>query len=47
MLDAHQGGRDMSFDGSAAKEIWINDGDRKIYTSLGEARKGREAKPCK
>lgn len=42
-----QGGRDMSFDANATKEIWVNDGDRKIYTSLDEAKKGREAKPCK
>jgi hypothetical protein len=42
-----QGGRDMSFDGNATKEIWVNDGDRKIYASLEEAKKGREAKPCK
>lgn len=42
-----QGGRDMSFDGNATQEIWVNDGDRKIYNSLEEARKGREAKPCK
>ena len=41
-----QGGRDMAFDGSATKEIWVNSGDRKIYTSLDDARKAREAKPC-
>lgn len=42
-----QGGRDMSFDGNATKEIWVNNGDRGIYTSLAEAKKAREAKPCK
>lgn len=42
-----QGGRDMSFDGNATKEIWVNSGDRKIYTSLADAKKAREAKPCK
>jgi hypothetical protein len=41
-----QGGRDMAFDGSATKEIWVNSGDRKIYTSLDDAKKAREAKPC-
>lgn len=42
-----QGGRDMSFDGKASTEIWVNNGDRGIYTSLEEAKKAREAKPCK
>ena len=42
-----QGGRDMSFDGNATKEIWVNNGDRKIYTSLDDAKKARAAEPCK
>lgn len=42
-----QGGRDMAFDGNATKEIWVNNGDRKIYTSLADAKKAREEKPCK
>lgn len=42
-----QGGKDMQFDGSTTKSIWINSGDRKIYTSVEEARKGREENPCK
>jgi Bacterial pullanase-associated domain len=42
-----QGGRDMQFDGGANKEIWVNGGDRKIYTSLEDAKKGRAENPCK
>src|SRR5262249_37290852 len=42
-----QGGKDMQFDGKANKEIWVNSGDRKIYYSLEDAKKGREASPCK
>jgi hypothetical protein len=42
-----QGGKDMQFDGNTTKEIWVNNGDRKIYTSLDEAKKGREENPCK
>jgi len=42
-----QGGRDMAFDGNAHKQIWVNNGDRAIYTSLADAKKAREAKPCK
>ena len=42
-----QGGNDMSFDGAASKEIWVNNGDRKIYTSLDDAKKARAASPCK
>jgi hypothetical protein len=42
-----QGGRDMSFDGLTVKEIWVNNGDRKIYTSLDDAKKARAAEPCK
>ena len=41
-----QGGRDMAFDATTTKEIWVNSGDRKIYTSLEDAKKAREAKPC-
>ena len=41
-----QGGRDMAFDGNASKEIWVNSGDRNIYTALAEAQKGRAEKPC-
>jgi hypothetical protein len=41
-----QGGRDMSFDGNATKEIWVNNGDRKIYNSLADAQKARAEKPC-
>ena len=41
-----QGGRDMVFDGNTVKEIWVNDGDRKIHTSLEDAKKARAAKPC-
>lgn len=42
-----QGGKDMQFDGNSVKEIWVNNGDPMIYTSADEAKKGREAKPCK
>ncbi|HJV62814.1 MAG TPA: pullulanase-associated domain-containing protein [Albitalea sp.] len=42
-----QGGRDMSFDGTAHKEIWVDNGDRKIYTSLDDAKKARAENPCK
>lgn len=42
-----QGGRDMSFEGKTTKEIWVNSGDRKIYTSLDDAKKARAAEPCK
>lgn len=41
-----QGGRDMKFDGKAIKEIWVNSGDRKIYSSLDDARKARAESPC-
>jgi hypothetical protein len=41
-----QGGRDMKFDGKATKEIWVLNGDRRSYTSLEEAKKAREEKPC-
>jgi pullanase-associated domain-containing protein len=42
-----QGGRDMSFDGKTVKEIWVLTGDRKIYTSLDDAKKARAETPCK
>ena len=42
-----QGGRDMSFDGNTVKEIRVNNGDRKIYTSLEDAQKARAENPCK
>ena len=42
-----QGGKDMAFDGNATREIWVNSGDRKIYNSLDEAKKGRAENPCK
>jgi hypothetical protein len=42
-----QGGKDMSFDGKANKEAWVNSGDRKIYFSLDDAKKGRDESPCK
>lgn len=42
-----QGGKDMQFDGNATKEIWVNNGDRKIFTSLEEAQKARAENPCK
>lgn len=42
-----QGGKDMQFDGNTIKEIWVNSGDPEIYTSLDDAKKAREAKPCK
>jgi Bacterial pullanase-associated domain len=41
-----QGGKDMKFSAKDNKEIWINSGDRKIYFSLDDAKKGREEKPC-
>jgi Bacterial pullanase-associated domain len=42
-----QGGKDQQFDANTTKEIWVNSGDRKIYTSLDEATKGRAETPCK
>lgn len=41
-----QGGRDMKFEGKTQKEIWVLGGDRKIYDSLDDARKARDANPC-
>jgi len=41
-----QGGSDMQFDGTASPQIWVNNGDRTIYTSLDDATKARAAKPC-
>lgn len=42
-----QGGRDMKFDGKTHKEIWVLDGDRKIYYSADDAAKARAESPCK
>lgn len=42
-----QGGKDQQFDGNATKEIWVNNGDRNIYTSLEDAKKARAENPCK
>ena len=42
-----QGGKDQQFDGNTIKQIWVNSGDRKIYTSLDDAKKGRAENPCK
>lgn len=42
-----QGGKDKKFDGKATKEIWVNNGDNEIYTSLADAQKARAANPCK
>jgi hypothetical protein len=42
-----QGGKDMAFDANTTKEIWVNSGDAKIYTSLDDAKKARAAAPCK
>ena len=36
----------MKFDGKATKEIWVLNGDRRSYTSLEDAKKAREEKPC-
>lgn len=38
-----QGGKDQSFDGKAHKQIWVNQGDPKMYTSKEEAIKARQA----
>ena len=42
-----QGGKDMQFNGGTNKEIWVLQGDRKIYTSLDDAKAARAAEPCK
>jgi len=42
-----QGGKDQQFDGNTTKEIWVNSGDRNIYTSLEDAKKARAETPCK
>jgi len=42
-----QGGKDMQFDGNTTREIWVNNGDRNIYTSLDDAKKARAENPCK
>ena len=36
----------MKFEGKTTKEIWVNSGDRRTYTSLEDAKKAREEKPC-
>lgn len=41
-----QGGKDMKFSGKEYKEIWVNDGDRKIYFALDDAKKARTERPC-
>ncbi len=42
-----QGGKDQFFEGKTTKEVWVNSGERKTYTSLDDAKKAREASPCK
>lgn len=42
-----QGGKDMKFDGKKNAEIWVNEGDRKIYYSLDDAKAARAETPCK
>lgn len=42
-----QGGKDMQFNGATTPEIWVLQGDRKIYTSLDDAKAARTAEPCK
>ncbi|WP_374604062.1 pullulanase-associated domain-containing protein [Niveibacterium sp.] len=39
-----QGGKDQRFDGNTIKQIWVNAGDKAIYTSKEEAIKARQAK---
>ena len=39
-----QGGKDMRFDGNTIKQIWVNSGDKTIYTSKAEAIAARQAK---
>lgn len=41
-----QGGKDQSFDSAKVKQIWVNSGDVKIYTSKEEAVKARTAAPA-
>ena len=41
-----QGGQDMKFSSKTSREVWINGGDRKIYSSLDDAKKARAASPC-
>lgn len=42
-----QGGRDMKFEGKTTQQVWVLGGDRKIYTSIDEAKKARDESPCK
>jgi len=37
-----QGGKDQSFDGNKVKQVWVNQGDSKLYTSKEEAIKARQ-----
>jgi hypothetical protein len=41
-----QGGKDMKFSSKTSREVWINGGDRKIYSSLDDAKKARAESPC-
>jgi Bacterial pullanase-associated domain len=41
-----QGGKDMKFSSKTSREVWINSGDRKIYSSLDDAKKARAESPC-
>ena len=41
-----QGGKDMKFDSKASREVWINSGDRKIYSTIDDAKKARAETPC-
>lgn len=38
-----QGGKDQWFDGNTIKQVWVNSGDVKMYTSKEEAVKARTA----
>lgn len=42
-----QGGKDMKFDGKKNAEIWVNEGDRKMYYTLEDAKAARAETPCK
>jgi hypothetical protein len=37
----------MKFEGKVHNEIWVLDGDRKIYFSADDAAKARVESPCK
>jgi hypothetical protein len=41
-----QGGKDMKFSSKTSREVWINGGDRKVYSSLDDAKKARAESPC-